>query len=448
MKIGKLLIAACLGLLPTLGVAAHDFQAVAPGGQTLYFNIVEGTAVLTYPADVVQPINGWAGYARPTGDLTIPATVTAPNGTVYPVAAVGSYALYGCSGLTSVTLADGIASVRSNAFHNCSAVATLDLPTSLDTIGTAAFKYCTALEEVRIFRPTPPATQTTAFNEVNLSQCTLIVSCQGAASYSAVAPWNLFGTIVDTGCVATLLAVSNYASRGSVAGGGTYSLGTSVVLTATPAAGFFFACWSDGDTLNPRVLTLYGDLQLTAHFFAYRHDTVNGAGVDTVYVIQQHNDTIRDTIYQQGPQPTFYHLTVVSGDSWRGVASGSCTVPAGTEIEICGLATEGYAFAGWLDGPTDNPRRVQVTGDQTYTALFCTASVTVVDAASAWTASVSGRLLTVGCRVGQRLRLFDMQGRCLLTTTATADRTHLLLPAAGAYLVQVDDGPARRVVAE
>ncbi len=60
--------------------------------------------------------------------------------------------------------------------------------------------------------------------------------------------------------------LTTYAENGTVTGGGTYASGTEVVLTATPAAGFWFLQWSDGNTDNPRTITVTAALELTATF--------------------------------------------------------------------------------------------------------------------------------------------------------------------------------------
>ena len=74
---------------------AYDFSAVAPSGQTLYYEI-NGSNVT-----VVPPNSSYPYYSTsPTGALTIPGSVIY-NGTTYSVTSIGHYAFYGCSGLTT-----------------------------------------------------------------------------------------------------------------------------------------------------------------------------------------------------------------------------------------------------------------------------------------------------------------------------------------------------------
>ena len=63
-------------------------------------------------------------------------------------------------------------------------------------------------------------------------------------------------------------------------------------------------------------------------------------------------------------------LTVLSNDNTMGTVYGSGTYNEGQIVTIGATAENGYYFKGWSDGNTDNPRTVQVTEDQTYTAYF------------------------------------------------------------------------------
>ncbi len=69
----KLLLTIAL-LLPSL-VWAFDFQVPLPGGNTLYFDTVDGGAKLVYPNTSGVYTDGWIGYSQPTGSMVIPSTV-------------------------------------------------------------------------------------------------------------------------------------------------------------------------------------------------------------------------------------------------------------------------------------------------------------------------------------------------------------------------------------
>ena len=148
----------------------------------------------------------------------------------------------------------------------------------------------------------------------------------------------------------TLTVLSNDNAMGSVSGSGTYKQGQSVTITATPNNGYHFSHWSDGNTDNPRIVEITQDTTFTAYF--------------------------KDNLYT---------ISVDANNSEGGFTQGSGTYKYGTYTEIKATANNGYHFSHWDDGNTDNPRVVQVTEDQTYTAYFHKNTYTVsVDYNSAY----------------------------------------------------------------
>lgn len=66
----------------------------------------------------------------------------------------------------------------------------------------------------------------------------------------------------------TLTVTSANTAQGTVTGGGTYSEGSRVNVTATPKSGFQFDKWSDGNTSASRTINVSQNLTLTASFKA------------------------------------------------------------------------------------------------------------------------------------------------------------------------------------
>ncbi len=123
---------------------AYDFSAVAPSGQTLYYNIVDSTVQVTCQ-------NSSSPYysTYPTGALTIPATVTY-NDTTYLVTKIGNHAFDYCSGLTSITIPNTVASIGENAFGECSGLTSVTIPNSVTRISNYAFSGCNGLTSITI----------------------------------------------------------------------------------------------------------------------------------------------------------------------------------------------------------------------------------------------------------------------------------------------------------
>ena len=112
---------------------AFDFSATVDGGKTLYFTITS-TSAMTVKVD--NP--NWDTHTKPSGHLSIPATVS--NGTsTYSVTEIAGSAFAHCSELTHVSIAEGITTIGSRAFLACSALDTIELPSTLNVISNMAF---------------------------------------------------------------------------------------------------------------------------------------------------------------------------------------------------------------------------------------------------------------------------------------------------------------------
>ena len=121
-------------------VRAYDFSAVAPTGQTLYYSIrtdENGVSVVWPNASATTVSETWTGYTKPTGALTIPASVV-HNGTTYPVTGIGT-AFCECTGLTSVTIPSSVKSIVVTTFYGYTGLTSVDLGDSLTYIGDYAF---------------------------------------------------------------------------------------------------------------------------------------------------------------------------------------------------------------------------------------------------------------------------------------------------------------------
>ncbi len=66
------------------------------------------------------------------------------------ITTIGDYAFHWCSGLTSVSIPDGVTSIGSCAFSGCTGLTAVTIPDSVTSIGSSAFSTCTGLTSVTI----------------------------------------------------------------------------------------------------------------------------------------------------------------------------------------------------------------------------------------------------------------------------------------------------------
>ena len=123
---------------------------------------------------------------------------------------------------------------------------------------------------------------------------------------------------------------------GSVTGGGTFTSGTQVSITATPSSGYSFSGWSNGSTTNPLTVTLNSNTTITANFQVI----INS-----------------------------YTLTVTPGEGGS-VSSEGGEYEEGTEVTITATPNGCYSFTSWSDGNTNPQRTLNINSDQNIAANF------------------------------------------------------------------------------
>lgn len=172
------------------------------------------------------------------------------------------------------------------------------------------------------------------------NKITLKVPAAYVNKYKAANIWKDFKIVaIET---ATIDVVPDDVQNGSVTGGGTFETGTNIQISANPADCYQFTQWSDGNTHNPRTITVTGDATYTAEFSKIQ------------YAVQFNNydgTPLQNTNVDCGTLPSY------NGEN--------PTKPADAQYT--------YTFSGWT------PEVVAATGDATYTATFTAVPVPLPD---------------------------------------------------------------------
>ena len=114
-----------------------------------------------YPSDLrYETVDGisWSyvvedGEAKVTNWNMNPAVPSATTGAVavpdtlggFPVTVIGSYAFFQVSGITSLTIPEGVETIDTYAFRYCTGLESVSLPSTLTTVGNAVFFGCERL---------------------------------------------------------------------------------------------------------------------------------------------------------------------------------------------------------------------------------------------------------------------------------------------------------------
>jgi hypothetical protein len=70
--------------------------------------------------------------------------ITIPNG----VTSIEDFAFYDCNGLTSITIPSGVTSIETYIFSNCSGLTSVTIPGNVTSIENGAFNGCYGLTSV------------------------------------------------------------------------------------------------------------------------------------------------------------------------------------------------------------------------------------------------------------------------------------------------------------
>ena len=115
-------------------MGCSGLTAIAVDPPNAFYSSVDGVLVNNVQAALIQyPGGKTGGYTTPTG-----------------VTSLGSDAFNGCTGLTSITIANSVTNIGESAFGNCSNLTSVTLSTNLPSIAAHTFLYCTSLASVTI----------------------------------------------------------------------------------------------------------------------------------------------------------------------------------------------------------------------------------------------------------------------------------------------------------
>ena len=248
-SIGNLAFYGCSGL--TSVTIPNSVTSIRDGA----FRVCSGLTSVSIPNSVTF-IGAWAFY----GCSGLPS-VTIPNS----VNAIGDLAFYGCSGLTSVSIPNSVTLIGNNAFSACNGLTSVSISNSVTTIGAWAFYACSGLTSVKCLASIPPSIGNNSFQNISAT-CLLTVPCGSLEAYTA-SDWNTyFATRISEDLSFELSVSANEEAYGSVEVE-TQSCNVKT-LTAIANEGYEFTGWNDGNTENPRTVTVTSDTAFVAIFTA------------------------------------------------------------------------------------------------------------------------------------------------------------------------------------
>ena len=287
-----------------------------------------------------------------------------------------------------IVIPNTVETIGANAFADCKQLTSVVIPKSVTKVGNFAFNGC---DNLTIYCEAESATDD--FGYKWNGDCTVV--------------WGHSGGEIEEPTTYTITLSASVG--GSVSDGGTFEEGKEIQIKATANDGYHFLNWSDGNTENPRTITVDKDLTLTAVFeedeeefekytitLSATNGTVSGGGEyleGTVTIIKaipdngykfvrwsdgntenprsitvDNNLTLTAIIEKdenQSSEPDKYTITL---SAENGTVSGGGTFSKGASIQILATPNSGFHFVKWSDGNKDNPRTITVNRNIELTA--------------------------------------------------------------------------------
>ena len=218
------------------------------------FSFCSGLKTVTIPNSVTDIGDEAFYYCTGLTEVTIPNSVTS----------IGSGTFEDCSGLKTVTIPNSVTDIGDEAFYYCTGLKTVTIGNSVKSIGDKAFYHCSSLEHVTSKAVTPPQIWAMTFDDYGMP---FYVPAGCKPKYAEAEYWNNFTDIRETGVTLhTVTANATDETMGYVMGAGEYPQGSTATLVAVPFGQNYFVRWNDGNTDNPRTITVTGDMTFTAEF--------------------------------------------------------------------------------------------------------------------------------------------------------------------------------------
>jgi ribosomal protein S8E len=279
---------------------------------------------------------------------------------------IPSFVCRSCISLTSVTIGSSVTSIGAYAFSGCNGLTSVNIPDSVTFIGDDAFRNCSSLDTVIMLPVTAPVIGSYSFYN-NSSSRKFYIPCGSYNSYYNDSVWSNYRNYLQEPEPDYSITVGvNNTAYGSVTNT-PVTCAEQTTISATANTGYHFTQWQDGNTQNPRTITLTSNATYTAYF--------------------------------EANAPTQYTITATSANPTMGTVSGGGSYLAGATATLTATPNTGYHFVQWQDGNTQNPRTITVTGNATYTATFApdaapatvTATISQIAATSAYAEIVMGQ---------------------------------------------------------
>ena len=404
---------------------------------------------------------------------------------------------------TAVIIGDNVRYIPSSMFQASTTTTSIEsviIGSSVSAIGNGAFANCSNMRTITFRTHNPPSLGNNVFLNIIADSVICNIPCGRTTAYFN--QWSTLFNYTEASIGYSINVSSNNNSWGTAEIIQQPSCSGVAIIGATASCGYYFVRWSDGNSDNPRTLSLQDETYLTAIFassynlpdtvFVHDTTTVNNYIHDTTYLPIYLHDTvlmieyIHDTTYL----PQYIHDTAIVN------IYSHDTIYLPQYIHDTTIVTEFDTTYITLHDTTivnnhirDTIYLPQYIHDTTYITLTDTVTNTVydtitntfydtivvyntdtlwlhdtvfvhdtiyirdtivvgvdkVDAINAKIYTSRGQIVVDGAE-SNTVWLYDVNGRVLATKQDAYSSLRFDVPASGAYMVRIGNHPARKVV--
>lgn len=281
------------------------------------------------------------------------------------VTTVGSYAIYNCKNITSLTLPNSLVNIGNNAFNICMNITSIVVPSSVATIGSYAFASCIQLASVRLLG-------NTSIDNGAFKDCSALTSILCGSQIPPTCATNAFMNLSDEKLATILLSVPGLAISAYKA----HEIWSKFNIQASNQKKIQFVDEA-GQVMKTEMLdegTMPNADELTPTKAEDEDYTYEFAGwLPALHEVEE--DYVYVTQFVRTPKK-FFHVTIGGENCSLEVLN---KVPEGTFLEVKVNPNECLQFQKWSDDNTDNPRIIEVTGDMNVSAELNKITYTVTD---------------------------------------------------------------------
>jgi Zn-dependent metalloprotease len=270
---------------------------------------------------------------------------------------------------------------------------------------------------------------------------------------------------------------SNDLSMGAVMGSGLYDLNEEATLIAVPENGYKFVSWNDGNTNNPRKITVTEDISFVATFvyvpgtetrtislFSNNNEwgTVTGDGVYELgeeveikatpkegyrfvqwsdsstqqeRIIEVSNDVMLIATFEKIVEIKKKTITLFSNNTEWGFVAGAGEYPIGKSVEINAVPKDGYRFVQWNDGITLQQRTIEVLDNITLIATFEKQQTAIENTAIESCVHVIDNIIHITAERNFPIVIYDATGKCVYKNNTS--NAKVTISQRGLYFVKV-----------